>query len=275
MLRTLPSDAVNTASCYLTGEGHPADGHFTRSCSACKLSTGEAVSYAAPDDLSKVKLIVISDYPGAYETEFNWPQVPNISVVVPSRRRRTQLSPFRNSGQLLREVIGEQFGICPWGEVYYTNAIKCDPNHKGQVKAVSVKHLKTCSSLWLEKELKLLDEVVPSAPMIVGGAKAVDCVALCYPEATYSVSKWSIKGLRGKRDLEVGGRKTAVTFNPALIARNEMRIEEDVTIDRRKRQRVVTNVTWWSQKYEVMLGTPLWHFIKDISWLKEYISDGV
>lgn len=254
---------IQSESSYRDGE-HPTI-FFDRRCSACALSTGYAVGSAGPDDLSKVKLIVISDYPGPYETEKGWPQVPN-SLIVAEQKKRKQLPPFRNSGQLIRDKLTELFHLDTWSEVWFTNAVRCDPNYMGRKNTVSdTSHLRVCVERWLRPELQILERVKPTVPILCAGAKAVTALKQLYGHNLPTDLK--LANGRRKKGLVAGTHPVVITFNPAAVARCEPRIETSIGVNRRKGLLEVNNVKFLPN----LVGSPGWVFEQDLLLLKPYL----
>lgn len=254
-LRNL-NEAKYPASCYATGQ-HPQF-PFERNCTGCELTTGCSVGWSAPDDLSKVKLIVISDHPGFYEHEFGFSQVP-VSLAKQDKRR-TKLPPRRNSGQLIRDLIEDVLGLCSWSEVYYTNALKCDPMFKGRKINVSeTKHFSKCLP-WLRREFEWFEEYCPTAPILCAGSNALRALQILFP----SFSNGKVNDLRRKTGLSINEHSVIVTFNPAAPAKCDPRLETKIDIKRGTGIVEVTEVKWW---WPPPPGTPLWVFIKDIEML--------
>ncbi|MGG6281765.1 uracil-DNA glycosylase family protein [Leptolyngbya sp. AN03gr2] len=251
------------ARTYLEGELHPVL-PFSRTCKECPLSTGCSVGGTGPDDLSKVKLIVISDHPGYYETLKGYSQVP-VYLVKEDGKRKSRLPERRNSGQFLRDLISDCFGLCHWSEVYYTNALKCDPLHKGRKINVSEKqHLGICAGNWLRWELETLNQYAPTAPILVGGSIALKALQMLYP----GLPNGKLNDLRRREDLHAGEHPVVVTFNPAAPARSEARLETEVGMKYKKPVLEVKNLQWW---FPVLPGSPVWVFLKDIEPLAKLL----
>ena len=200
-----------------------------KSCSNCKLASNNAVSGNGPEDLSQIKLILISDYPGAYETEFGWPQVPN-DWVAKQRDRKPKLPPRPNSGAFIRHMLNECFGLDTYTNMWTTNAVKCDPNYENRKLKVADRIMGICSATWLKSELYTLDQIVPEVPILAAGSWALKAVRLVYPD---TVPVGGIDTLLRRSGLYAGRHPLVCTYNPATYARSCGQIETSVRIAKR------------------------------------------
>lgn len=198
-------------------------------CQACTLSNGKAVSGYGPEDLSQVKLIVISDYPGAYETEFGWPQVPNAWVLA-QREKQRRLPPISNSGGFLRASIEKLFGLDTFTQVWMTNAFRCDPNFEGRKGKPTERQLGHCATAWNRAEFEQLDRVCPEVPILAAGSWALKLVRAVYKD---QAPLGSIDNLLRAPGLLAGTHPLVCTYNPATYARSQAQIETTVSVNRR------------------------------------------
>ncbi len=257
------SEAIQSQSLYRDLE-HPEISHDRR-CTRCALQCGYAVGPGGPDDLSRVKLIVISDYPGPYETQYGWPQVPN-SYVLAQQKNRKRLKPFRNSGQLIRDKLSELFGLDPWSEVWFTNALRCDPNYGGRKVAVSdTSHIRVCVETWLRNEMLKLSEVKPTVPILCAGGKAVVALKQLYGQQL--PSDLNLMNGRRRQGLVAGEHPLVITFNPAAVARCEPRLETQIGVNRRTGLLEVHDLKFLPN----LPGTPGWVFEQDLLLLKPHL----
>jgi hypothetical protein len=255
------------ASCYYS-KVSPLPG-FDNSCKQCSLGKGKSIGPTGPDDLSKVKLIVVSEHPGHYETDLGFNQVPNSFVNAKKKNRSDRLPPTMNGGELIRRAVQELFNLSHENQVWWTNALKCDPaQHTSSVS--KTKHIYKCAGWWLVGEFYLLDKFAPGVPVILCGTKSLNAIEFLYPEIKSQVEKVDLKHTRRRKDLTLGltNRPVAVTFNPASPAKGHSRIETRVVVNRQSGALEVSSVKDWQP---IVLGSPLWHFIKDIQWLKHFI----
>lgn len=247
------------------GENFPRSPNpFNRECDACSLSCKEAVGGVGPDNFNDIKLIVISDYVGAYELKCGYPMYENDKERAPKTDRfgvPRSLPGWKNAGALLRSSLNELYGLDTYNDCYITNALKCDPK---SVKPTA-KHIKVCVIQWLLDELAMLDEQCPSVPILVAGTQAFNALKMIdstlNKELTGGLQKY-----RRTNHYRLKQHPLVFTFNPAAVARNEGRIETD--IQRQHNFRVkVTEV----QQLPVFVGSPLWHFKRDLMMLDQFL----
>lgn len=260
---------TSKASCYFTKKT-PLPG-FETNCRVCSLGKGEAVGPTGPDNWSNIKLIVISEHPGYYEELYKFAQVPNSFVQKQKeyKKPRETLPQTMNGGELIRRAIENLFNISHTESVYYTNALKCNP---AQLTNISkTKHINKCAQWWLSGEFYLLDKYAPDAPIIICGDKALTAIAYLYPSVKDYVKSWNLTNTRRRKDIRLGlnNRPVAVTFNPAMTAKGQSRIETVLKTNRYTGAIEVKSVKDWSP---FLVGSPLWNFKKDIYWLKEFIN---
>jgi Uracil DNA glycosylase superfamily len=229
-------------------------------CALCPLSNKSAVSGNGPANLSDIKLIVISDYPGAYETEFKFPQVPNDWAM--AQRKQTPQFVKPNSGRFIRDVLAIEFGLTK-DNIWFTNAVKCDPNHLGKNLTVTTGHVRKCVQHWLHSEFATINSYAPTAPILVAGSKALEAVRTVYPNINGS----NIAELL--RQVFYLDRHPAVcSYNPATYARSLAYIETDLRIDRRTHSKVITQRTLLND----FIYSPVHVFIADIAPLRQFFN---
>jgi uracil-DNA glycosylase len=151
-----------------------------KKCTKCSLKCNEGtVSGQSEVPFPNVKLIVVSNYPGnrEYTTGLSLADNLNRKATVPDSNRaavgageylRYCLTHFINSSK----EIPEQFKPIE-SFTYFTNAIKCTPQHGRDKVTVTEKHIKTCRDSWLTKELDLFN---PRVPILVLGSEPVKAV---------------------------------------------------------------------------------------------------
>jgi uracil-DNA glycosylase len=159
-------------------------------------------------------------------------------------------------------MLHDLFGLDTYFEVYFTNAIKCDP---GKDKPLETKHLKPCTRQWLREEFALLDEVVPTVPVLIAGTQAFRSLKFICPEIGLTLE--SLQAHRRTNHLRLWQHPLVFTANPAAIARSVARIEESVTNSRDGRRQNVESVV----PLPVLPGSPLWMFGRDLMWLKDVL----
>lgn len=245
---------------------HP-EVRFDPSCTKCPLGSNQGVPSAGPDDLRAVRLIVISDYPGRYEVEFGWPQVP-VSLVQQAKaaagvKQRTKVAPQPNSGELIRQLVQELFGLDPWHEVWWTNAVRCDPNKGADQLVVSDQVIKTCNTCWGNNEFALLDRYCPRAPILAAGAKALKALQFMYG---VDCPTGSINSHLRRRGLMIRQHGLVCCNNPAVYARSFSWIETNVGLNKRKQLEVRGVVDLANYMF-----TPLEHYKQDLLPIRDYL----
>ncbi len=263
----MPIDFVNVpvvAGPAYHGQDHPIV-PFDYSCNRCSLGCGSAVPGAGPEDLDKVKLVVLSEWPGHYETQMGWPQVPNSLVYNQERKggKKKFRPKDRNSGQFIRELLTERYGLDTWNEVWFTNTIKCDPKDKASSLSASL-HVSKCVGTWLRLEL---DKLPTHIPVLAMGQKALDGLKLAYPEDADKLK--NLNACRRRSNLIVGDRFVTFTYNAAVFARSEPRIETDVLSNPRTDVIEVKQRTYW---YPPIIGSPMWFLIGDLVHLDKFFE---
>jgi hypothetical protein len=220
-----------------------------------------SVGGAGPDDLTKVKLIVVSDLVGHYECLSNEP-MHDVSGDR-EERKRGLLQPL-NAGAFLRMSLNLMYGLDTYSDCYITNAVKCNPN---QLKPLENPHMRPCASTWLDTEFHILDEYVPDVPILCAGSLAFK--ALCYIFKNESKQLLEIKhnNCRRRKDLKLGDHPLVVTFNPAVAARSMPKIETAV-----KETKVGITPTRNEWLFPQLPGSPVDRFIKDLYPLAPYLK---
>lgn len=245
----------------------PQDINFCNTCTRCSIGQEKendqkalAVGGAGPNDLSQVKLIVISDHPGFYEERYGFPFVDKQELQkyeFEKGKRKKKPDHNRNAGSLLREVLNDRFGLDTYKDCYMTNVLKCDPGKR----TILDSHLCSCAS-WLRSEFLTLDKHCPKAPILVGGTKAVRALHYTFKDFQ-TVSKGGINKLRRRSDIRLGSRPVVFTYNPAIIARSDRRVE--INVDKRSK-RVKS-----SRLCPPLPGSPLYFLIEDIEFLRYFL----
>ncbi len=260
------------------GNSHPLIA-FNRDCVACsagakreyyngqkeeKEPKEKAVSGAGPDDLSQVKLIVISDFAGPYEATSGYPFVSNRDGQ--SDRLKNGLLRSNNAGAFLRMALEMMFNLDTYHDVWCTNAMKCNP---GKNKPLFSTQVKPCSQLWLQNELLVLDQFVPTVPILVAGGTAFEAVKCIYPEEGKLLNELKLNGCRRRTNLTLGQHPAVFTLNPSRAARCEPKIETGYKL---KKGRVhVTSNDWL---YPPLPGSPLYSYLKDLRCLRPFLQPG-
>lgn len=236
-------------------EEHPLF-KFDRNCNDCSLTCKKAVSGAGPNDLTLVKLIVISDYPSFLERVKNQPMVNNqIRNKNDSDDKRNE---WLNAGALLRSCLVNMFKLNTYNDCYITNVIKCDPNKN----IVTANHLKVCSK-YIKEELNQLDLYCPKAPILIAGTKAFKSLKQLMPDLMST--NYGLQDCRRRDGLFYNDHPLVFTMNPAACSKATMRIETEVyTYDELVYVPTYTN-------YPILEGNPINVFCRDIELLNKYL----
>jgi uracil-DNA glycosylase len=192
--------------------------NFKDYCKSCKLAHSDQqknppiAGTTLCKDLSHLKLIVISDHPGYYEVKNKYCMFDNTT----ENNKKPLGRP--NAGAYIRGILSS-WRLDTDKEVYYTNAIKCEPGSK----SILAEHIRLCRRKWLLPELIELDKLCPTVPILICGAKAFDAMASLMSE-TMLDSEASLNQYR-RQLLHYNNHPVVVTFNPASVASSIPRIE--------------------------------------------------
>ena len=247
---------IDNISTY-KNKAHPLI-EFNTTCQDCslgntnKLNYTKAVRGAGPDDLTKVKLIVISDHPGFYECKSKYPFFDNQLATKPEER-----SEWLNAGALLRRSLNKLFNLDTYTDCWLTNVIKCEPGHN----TMSSDHLKVCSK-HLVNELHYLNMYCPTAPILIAGNKAFKSFKSLVPGVINEKS--TLQELRRRSDLYYKNHHLCFTMNPAAISKCEFRVEKEVYY--------YNNDVFVAdyQSYPILVGSPIWMWLEDLKILSEH-----
>lgn len=248
---------IDNISTY-KNKSHPLI-QFDTACQECslgknnKLSHTKAVRGSGPDDLSKVKLIVISDHTGYYERLHKYAFFDNQLSTKPEDKAE-----WLNAGALLRRSLNKLFNLDTYTDCWMTNVIKCEPGHN----TISSDHLKVCSK-HLVNELQYLDIYCPTAPILIAGNKAFKSFKSLVPGVINEKS--TLQELRRRSDLYYKHHHLCFTMNPAAISKCEFRVEKEVYY--------YNNDTFVAdyQSYPILVGSPLYHWCQDLLIIKDDI----
>lgn len=246
----------------------PPEIPFRKDCTNCQIGKVKdnsnkcgAVGGAGPNDLSQVKLILISDHPGFYEERYGYPFVSKQEVQQEEYergKRKKAPDAIRNAGELIRKMLYEMFGLDTYREVYSTNVLKCDP---GPVTPQDT-HLRSCTS-WLTEEFEVLDRYVPEAPVLIAGTKALRALPYTFRSFRPQAKK-GINSCRRRVDLKLNHHPAVFTFNPAAVARSEPRIETKA----KPKSKLVKESDWL---YPPLPGSPTDIMIGDLEFLDHFL----
>ena len=147
---------------------------FDSKCSACSLSNNLAIGGHTFGKVSEVEMIIIAAYPAREEVKKGYSLAPN-------QRRKNIDKP--NAGRYVQYSILSAFDSDPkfpkelkpfYDRIAFSNMIKCSPfNKTGDKLDVTDKHIRTCKSMWLEKEIAEIGKYNPTCPIMLCGSEAV------------------------------------------------------------------------------------------------------
>lgn len=196
---------------------------FNYTCNACRLAHSdqeELPPIPGTFDVSKkkkLKLVVISDYPGQYETKCRYSMYDN-TPEQDEDESKGKLPRRPNAGSMMRRLIEEVYGLDSYGEVYITNAIKCLPG----LKTAKKEHVVLCKRTWFNKELEFLEKINPKVPFLMCGKMAFELLKLMIPHL--AKEKRTMTNSR-KKIFYYKEHPVVTTVNPAAVAKSEMFIE--------------------------------------------------
>lgn len=178
-----------------------------------------AIGMTGPEDLSKAKLLVVSDLNGHYE---KLARHAMYDLIQEKGERKNGLLNNYNAGAYLRMMLSAMFNLDTYNEVLYTNAIKCNP---GKEKPKDC-YMKVCSRTWLSKEMAIVDEQIPNIPILVAGNVAFKAMCLVYNRP--DIQSIGLNNCRRYSDITFNGHPVVFTENPAKGAGSMPRIESRV-----------------------------------------------
>lgn len=193
--------------------------NFNTSCTNCSLSTGKAVGGVGPSDLSRVKLIVISDHPNSQDEKDLTPFSP--ASRMPPHYSQSRIIKWHNSGGFIRSELHRLFKL-ESEDCYFTYAVKCNPRNS----KANAKHFKQCSATWLTQELSLLNQFSSHCPILVAGREALQTIQFARPSLAKLGS--SIRTLRRSSSYFLDDHPLVFTINPLLAASSVPRFENHI-----------------------------------------------
>lgn len=252
---------------------HPWLG-IDRGCQGCGLGRGEAVGGAGPDDLDQVKLIVISDHPGHYETKAGYPFYDNTlereqryQSALSNRKKKSVYQPALrgspNAGCMIRDLILEELGLSSYDEVWMTNALKCDRKDKAPNRNTE---LKPCVQKWLVTELLMLTKYNPTTPILIAGTLAWAGFRFVDPTIANTLPV-KLEETRRRLDMRWGDHPIITTYNPVMVSDCVPKIEKRVSYSQSEKPIVETVKDW----VPLIPGSPLDIYKQDLRQLKQFI----
>jgi uracil-DNA glycosylase len=160
---------------------------------------------------------------------------------------------WQTAGALLRTELTRMYGLDTYTYCYITNIIKCN-NREVTITDI---HLTSCIRQWFIKEMDILDQYVPSVPILVAGSAAIKGLTNLDAETRASYDKITIAALRGDLTHYYKKHPLVFTINPVAVANCIMRLE-------------VHNNCNKAMELKPLVGSPLWLFRKDLAHLRQY-----
>lgn len=220
-----------------------------------------AVGGAGPDDLTQVKLIVISDHPGHYESSKDtaYPMVDRREFQ--PEYKKGLLTPY-NAGAMIRMSLELMYNLDTYEEVYFTNVFKCNPYKN---KPLFNQQVKPCINYWLNPEMQVLSNSLPAVPILVAGNLAFKGLQF-YFKNSY-ISSLTLSSCRRKKGLLLDQHPAVFTINPAGVARSWPKIETQARIGKGSKTYIQHN-----EKLPILEGSPIKRFIDDLKLLSPYLT---
>lgn len=233
---------------------------FNPKCSACSLSNNLAIGGHTFGKVSEVELIIVAAYPAREEVKKGYSLAPN-------QRRKNIDKP--NAGRYVQYSILSAFDADPhfpdelkpfYDRVAFSNMIKCSPfNKTGDKLDVTDKHIKTCKSKWLEKEIAEISKYNPTCPIFLCGSEAVKLLG----------PKMKVYSNRRKKFIYNNTHPVLCTFNPVEVVRYTA---YEITKSKTKKNGVIL-VDEVRPKKPIVIGSTTWHWRQDVLTLKKWVLE--
>ena len=244
-----------------------------KKCNKCTLSyKGGTISGQSEVPFYDVNLIVVSAYPGnrEYKTGLSLSDNYERKRVIPDSNK----SPV-GAGEFLRfcfKIIDKDLpNECRPIEKfsYFTNAIKCSPQHGKDKLTVTEKHIKSCRDYWLLKEIEMFPPKVP----------------------IFSCANEAVKALLGTKESLYNNRNKVNYYkdHPVIVSTNPIDWEKYVVkyvLDIEKSREEIIKLIHTNSfnkyknkldeiisinKWEALPGNPLYFVKQDLNLVKEEI----
>lgn len=243
-------------------------------CSLCKLGNYKAVFGQAESPPDKVALIVVSAFPGSSEVS------QGISLC-PQSAESKRLGKPMGAGEFLRLTFKALFDrdpeipdeLKPFEQhVFFTNAIKCNPQRGKDKTNITPAMIKTCRDAWLIPEIQQFD---PRTPILLAAGEAVKSVL--GKEYSLHTSRRQIH--------QVNDHPVVVTMNPIEAERGlikELKNPEAAFEDLeklflkvknpgKKVNQLLNSHYWKTEEGTPLLGSIPWHWQKDMKLIKQEV----
>lgn len=240
--------------------------NFDKNCHQCSRGEGNAIGGCIQNgDLTNLRLVVISDYPGHYESEKGHTFYDNESDRIAKRKAGQRLRVgWPNAGNYIRRKL-EDMGLDTYREVYFTNVIKCQ-NNSSKLNPDEKKELKSCVVKWLVPELELIYKHNPTIPILLAGKYAYIAFRSdkkMIPYAPPFNDSLPLRNCRRKMFMYRDTHPVFVTVNPAAAANSIPKLELGLVSQKSN----LTNI----RELKPIVGTPDWHYTNDLKLLSEWL----
>ena len=231
---------------------------FNPKCSACSLSNNLAIGGHTFGKVSEVEMIIVAAYPAREEIKKGYSLAPN-------QRRKNIDKP--NAGRYVQYSILSAFDSDPnfpnelkpfYDRIAFSNMIKCSPfNKTGDKLDVTDKHIRTCKSTWLEKEIAEIGKYNPTCPIMLCGSEAVKLMG----------PKMKVYSNRRKKFIYNNTHPVLCTFNPVEVVRYTA---YEITKSKINSKGVIM-VDEVRPKKPIIIGSTTWHWKQDIDTMKKLV----
>jgi uracil-DNA glycosylase len=252
------------------GNNHQIINHDS-GCKRCSLGCQRdnfAVRGCGPDNLSDVRLIVISDHPGYYERKHGYVMYdnsPSITSNFYGKKKAIQVMDWKNAGGYLRSLLKDNFALDTYTDVWITSAVKCDRLAEKSIN--ESRHVAACVQQWLKPEMEALDEHAPHAPILIAGTHAYRSLKRLDSGLNSSLPN-SLNDVRRRDDIKWRDHPVVFTFNPAAVCKLDMRIEDSVGLTETEKYKILAAKFWLHD----LPRSPARIFKDDVLLLKEFLQ---
>jgi uracil-DNA glycosylase len=245
-----------------------------KKCTLCKLGKGRAVFGQSECNASEVHLVVVSAFPGNSEVQQD-------KSLAPQSAESKRLGKPMGAGEFLRLSFKALFDRDPnfpeelkpfENFVFFTNAVKCNPQHGKEKLNVTPAMIKKCKEEWLLPEIREFD---PKVPILLAAGEAVKSIL---------GTDYSLQTSRRKVHY-VNEHPVVVTINPIEAERGlikELKNPEAVIEDLeklflrvknpgKKVSHLMSSYYWKTEEGSPLFGSVPWHWQRDLFLLKEQV----
>lgn len=241
--------------------------NFDKDCRQCSRGEGNAICGCIQNgNLTNLRLVVISDYPGTYEAEKKITFYDNEPDRIAKKKagKRLQVG-WPNAGNYIRRKL-EAIGLDTYKEVYFTNVIKCKINSSKLIPDEN-KELKVCAGKWLIPELEIISKYNPTVPILLAGKYAYTAFRADKKMILYNppfTKETPLRYCRRKMFMYRETHPVFVTVNPAAAASSIPKLELGIVTQRQNLRNV--------RELSPIIGSPDWHYTRDLSLLSHWLQ---